>query len=151
MTPEERFAHQARAVRDDEYCLHAPRLLTVDGLTRSRHRELWLRVIGPLGKKRLVRRDDAPCALDVFMGGTWCANPYHFEAIAGTRKRRGRAPYQSNGLPTAAEKNRAKTHCPKNHPLTPENVYLWTDSKGRQHRTCRRCKIRSSEKQRSKR
>lgn len=34
---------------------------------------------------------------------------------------------------------RLKTHCSKGHEFTPENTYVWVDSKGGEHRDCREC------------
>jgi len=39
--------------------------------------------------------------------------------------------------PLPGENQRAKTHCPKGHPYTPENTYTFADGR----RRCRRCRL----------
>lgn len=53
--------------------------------------------------------------------------------------RTGRAPGNPGIGKTRAAQQRAKTHCPQGHPLTPDNVYLrGPDKKNRQCKTCTR-------------
>lgn len=59
--------------------------------------------------------------------------------IGGRRAGTGRAPGNPNIGKTRAAQQRAKTHCPQDHALTPDNVYLrGPDKKNRQCRTCTR-------------
>lgn len=112
-----------------------------DGLTEMLHRRLYRAVVGPLeDRERLLRTCSTP----------GCVNPWHREKSLATKVAQGRhrQPYQSNGRPTAAELQRSKTKCPKGHNLTPDNVYTWTDSKGRTHRKCKRCTKSSAQRQR---
>jgi hypothetical protein len=57
-----------------------------------------------------------------------CVNPVHTERVTGrVNLMRGN---------TRAARNAAKTHCPKGHPLSGENLYLRRDRHGRGCRTC---------------
>jgi hypothetical protein len=44
---------------------------------------------------------------------------------------------------TVAAANAAKTHCPKGHEYTEDNIY-WTTSLGRQCRACEKLRVRPS-------
>jgi hypothetical protein len=35
--------------------------------------------------------------------------------------------------------NRRKTHCSRGHPFDQENTYVFTNSRGHKHRSCREC------------
>jgi hypothetical protein len=137
-------------------------LVYVDNLTQRLSRWVWEQVRGELPRERyLLRRCDS-----------WgCINPWHRDAITTARPPRDRCP---NGHlydpatdlpgrlrcgvcaaarlerrrklydPLAGIPNGAKTHCPREHRLSPDNVYVWKDRKGRHHRRCRQCTIERS-------
>lgn len=72
-------------------------------------------------------------------GKRHCCNVDHLEPVAHIENiRRGET----------GSHNRLKTHCPKGHPYTPENLYIRADGK----RRCRACCIKwSSDYQKNKR
>ena len=63
-----------------------------------------------------------------------CVNPDHLEAVTGIENQR-RSPISL--LTTEIQ----KTHCPKGHPYTPENIY--TEKAGKARR-CKICKLASN-------
>ena len=68
-----------------------------------------------------------------------CVNPEHLEPVtARENTHRGFGPTAANAL---------KSHCPRNHPLSGDN--LWTDSKG--GRYCRECRREALRRWRQKR
>jgi hypothetical protein len=124
-------------------------LISRDGLRHFLHRYLWKMVVDPeLPRGEFLLKS---CT-------TWgCVNPYHRTTSNGTRP--GMTPKQrasrALGFPAYADMNRAKTHCPLNHPYTPENTYVWTDRKGHVHRKCVICtkarRARQSQRERANR
>jgi hypothetical protein len=72
-----------------------------------------------------------------------CVNPAHLEPVTSrVNGLRGDA-----GLASGAQQ-RAKTHCPKGHPYSGENLYV--DATGRRHcKTCRREQLRKSRARRA--
>jgi len=84
------------------------------------HRVAWELLIGPIG---------AGLELDHLCRNRACVNPDHLEPVTHEENMR-RAPWE------AAAAKRAKTHCPKGHPYSGDNLLI--NSKGR--RECKSCK-----------
>jgi hypothetical protein len=63
-----------------------------------------------------------------------CVNPLHLEAVSrGENVRRGLSSM------TTRLRHASKTHCPKGHELTPDNLYLENSKDGWQRRHCKTC------------
>lgn len=65
-----------------------------------------------------------------------CVNPHHLRAVT-----------HAVNVQSGRSTNGAKTHCPREHPLTPGNLYI--NSRGQ--RVCRTCQIDATRRQRAKR
>lgn len=123
-----------------------------DGASERLHRRLYRLVRFPgLGNTKL-----SPACL------LWgCLNPWHYtdtgvtsatfcpnghdlratmlpDGVCG-RCLTVRRAQRSNGQPTAAAKQRAKTHCPRGHAYDHHNTAVYRDPRGRIHRRCRAC------------
>jgi len=59
-----------------------------------------------------------------------CCNPHHLEAVT-----------HSTNLLRGVNRNREKTHCPKGHPLSGNNVYI---QKGTGTRSCKICRLEAN-------
>lgn len=61
-----------------------------------------------------------------------CVNPDHLEAVT----------LLENILRGECQSvlNAKKTHCPKGHELSGDNLAIWSRTDGRTYRTCRKCK-----------
>jgi hypothetical protein len=67
-----------------------------------------------------------------------CVNPFHLEPVTwGENVLRGNSPFAINAR---------KTHCPKDHPLSGDNLYI--DPRGK--RECRECRRESGRRQMAK-
>lgn len=58
-----------------------------------------------------------------------CVNPYHLDPVT-PRVNTDRSPIAHG----------SKTHCPKGHPFSGDNLYAYTDARGYEHRQCRTCR-----------
>jgi hypothetical protein len=85
------------------------------------HRYAYELLVGPI---------PAGLTLDHLCRNPNCVNPAHLEPVTLAENLR-RSTFQKSGT----EVNTSKTHCPKGHPLSGENLYFW---KG--HRHCKTCK-----------
>lgn len=116
------FDDKDRAIVLPDFCYDAgrqqPRVL-VDGQTEYLNRVLYRQLIGPLEPgQRLYRKPGTP---------TRNVNPYLFTLEPEKD--------QSDRRPNQGDLNRVKTHCPKNHPLSGDNLIVLRDGR----RRCRRC------------
>lgn len=68
-----------------------------------------------------------------------CVRPDHLVPV--TRK---------NHPGNTADIRRSITHCPKGHPYSGDNLYVWRDKRGRPHRKCRTCQRARNRRQRRK-
>lgn len=100
------------------------------------HRIAWEREHGPIPEGMVIDHVAA-------RGCVWkdCVNVQHLEPVSiGENSRRG----------TRLQAQLARTHCPANHPYTPENTY-WQGTK----RSCKKCRhdvvrrIRAKKKERA--
>lgn len=115
----------------DQYEQSGDILITRDGLRYFLHRYLWLQVIDPDLRRGLYLL--RAC-------GAWgCVNPRHRQLEAATRPGDTPRPSRAVGGDDAVVVNARKTHCPKNHPYSPENTYVWVDKDGATHRKCVIC------------
>lgn len=102
--------------------------IKIDGKNRKTHRVAWELVNGPIPDGLMVchRCDNPPCCnLDHLFLGTAADNTHDMQA-------KGRRP----------DRNGAKTHCPRAHEYTTENIRI-TSAGGRVCRTCERERLRS--------
>ncbi|WP_030487307.1 HNH endonuclease signature motif containing protein [Micromonospora chokoriensis] len=76
---------------------------------------------------------DTACPGGVTCRHRLCVNPAHLEAVT-QRDNVLRSPH------TMPHHNAAKTHCPQNHPYSPENTYSRETAKGRARRECKTCR-----------
>jgi hypothetical protein len=106
-------------------------LISIDGRNRRAHRVAYEQVIGPIPDgmelDHTCHNQDDTCP-----GGRClhrrCVNPHHLEPVSK----------QENALRsklTRTGRNVRRTHCPKGHPYSGENLYV--DPTGR--RACRAC------------
>ncbi len=93
------------------------------------HRVIYTMAIGPIPKG---------LSLDHLCCNTSCVNPCHLEPVTHAENvRRGKS-----GTGTGKKWQRTKTHCPRGHEYSGENLYV-AFRKGQEHRMCRACaKIR---------
>src|SRR5688572_21764976 len=99
----------------DTPCMHLPNRPCSDGYVRlgpgvgSAHRLMYVALRGPIPDG---------LELDHLCRNHACVNPWHMEPVTGrVNKLRGTSPSAVHA---------AKTHCPKGHAYTPENVYEFT-------------------------
>lgn len=105
--------------------------------TKLAHRVSYERFVGPFPKGLYS---------DHLCRNRRCINPKHLEPVTLSENiRRGEA-----GKKTGA-KNRAKTHCPKGHPYSGDNLLLETQHGGKyQRRACKTCiSLRAKHKRRT--
>lgn len=102
------------------------------------HRWLWQQLVGPISRNDFMIRD---CDK---MG---CQNPYHF--VKSTSPHGDPVRAAPNPPPSAVAEPEIPL-CPQGHPLTDDNVYESTDSKGHHHRKCRECGILRAREQRAR-
>lgn len=97
-----------------------------DGVMQFLHRRLYEALMGPLGKKYLVRVCD-----------TWgCQNPLEGHHRVVVR------PAQSMAVGSIPWQEKNRQFCLKaGHPLDAENTYVHTDQRGYVHRQCRTCTL----------
>lgn len=92
------------------------------------HRKVWESVNGPIPEGLTI---DHLCMTPL------CLNVEHMEVVTRAENaRRGCA---------------ARTHCKYGHPLSGENVRLYTRANGRVHRVCRACAYRWNVESRARR
>lgn len=85
------------------------------------HRVVYAWLIGPIPEGM---------TLDHLCRNRLCVNPAHLEPVTNrVNVLRG---------DTITGRNVRKTHCPKGHPLSPENLCSWERSRGK--RSCRICR-----------
>jgi len=101
---------------------------------RPAHRWLWEQFNGPIPDgfqlDHTCHTADGSCPGGEQCEHRRCVNLTHLEVVTGSENvRRGLSPLVSGAL------NRAKTHCPANHPYDGANT--WSDKNG--HRHCRSC------------
>lgn len=74
-----------------------------------------------------------------------CVNPNHLEAVPHSENvRRGLSP--SIIVRANAERQKARTHCPKGHEYTAENIYVQISKRDGNYRVCKTCRKASYEK-----
>lgn len=92
-------------------------VMMVAGKVRRAHRLVWCAFRGPI---------PAGLQLDHLCRNRGCVNPEHLELVT----------LQENvARGNAGEPQRARTHCPRQHPYAGANLVVWADGK----RRCRRC------------
>ncbi len=64
-----------------------------------------------------------------------CVNPTHIELCASSREHFERDQPWQNAQRRAADRERAKTHCPRGHPYSGDNLYVGPNG----YRVCRMC------------
>ena len=124
--------------------------MKINGKTRIGHRMAYEHFVGPIPPGLTVdhtcHNEDDSCQGGPSCLHRRCVNPAHLEAVtADVNKRRGLAAKR------AAERMRAKTHCPQGHPYDEANTMLRGPAGWRLCRTCSRERARAWEKKRAKR
>ncbi len=111
------------------------------------HRLAWEAENGPIPDgmeiDHLCHNADPTCPAGFECQHRRCVNPEHLEVVTSqVNSQRGQAGQ------AGAERQRAKTHCPRGHPYSGENLYV--DATGRRHcRECRRQQLRESRARRA--
>lgn len=142
MNASARFFLKVRPADDDSGCLlwiggcrgktpAAPEgygTFYADGRDWPVHRWLLDRVYGPI---------PAEMHIDHLCRNTRCVRPTHLEIVTHAENiRRGVAAQR------VREKWAARTHCPKNHPLSGDNLYVYIHPKSAKlSRRCRQCTV----------
>lgn len=111
------------------------------GRNYQAHRWLWETLNGPVPMER---------ELDHLCRNRGCVNPEHLEPVTrSVNNLRGLSPARTRQFFLD------KTHCPKGHPYSGDNLFVGTRSNGRNYRQCRICMrawgARTREKSREKR
>lgn len=101
------------------------------------HRAVYQILVGPipagLDLDHLCHNADTSCPGGPTCLHRRCVNPRHLEpASRQVNRKRGR----TSGMP---DLNRAKTHCPKGHPYSGDNLIVRIKPQGWQARICRTC------------
>ena len=92
--------------------------------TTAAHRFSYMTLVGPIPDGLVI---------DHLCRNTACVNPSHLEPVTNSENvQRG---YDAR---TGGVQQIRKTHCPKGHEYTDDNI-KWTITKGRRYRTCRPC------------
>ena len=100
----------------------------VDKRTLYTHRVMWGELVGPI---------PLGMHLDHLCRNRACCNPDHMEAVRPVENtRRG-------------EGNARKQRCPNGHAYEGDNLYIWVDKRGYEHRYCRRCNIERNRRRRA--
>lgn len=111
--------------------------LTVDKQIRLAHRLIYENFKGAIPKGLQI---DHLCRVRC------CVNPYHLEAVTLQENlRRGLG--NAAAILASAELQKAKTHCPKGHPYSGDNLVVQR-GKDRACRECNRAKCRDYQKRR---
>lgn len=109
---------------------HGYAMLRANGKNMRMHRWSYEHFIGPIPRGLQI---------DHLCRTRCCVNPDHLEAVTGKENtKRG----LSGSL--ARARNLAKTHCPRGHAYTPENIEMYRDGK-RRCRTCIRARRRKNQ------
>jgi len=101
----------------------------LNGHTRLAHRVAYQLWVGPIPQGLHldhICHNGSSCPGGDSCAHRRCVNPQHLEPVT-----REANVLRGHGI---TAKNLVKTHCPANHPLTPENTYVY-----RGKRSCRRC------------
>ena len=92
------------------------------------HKWAYTAFIGPIPEGMQIdhrcHTEDKDCPGGQSCQHRRCVNPQHLEAVTA-----------SENTKRQRHAGRAKTHCPKGHPYTGDNLILWNDGK----RRCREC------------
>lgn len=94
----------------------------LSGRVQYVHRVLYESFIGPI---------EADLQLDHLCRVPLCVNPWHMESVTGDENNR-----RSN---SATAQNARKTECLRGHPLTGENLRVYTSKDGHVQRICLNC------------
>lgn len=70
--------------------------------------------------------------IDHLCRNTSCVNPNHLEPVTHLENNR-------RGVTSFSARNRRKTHCPKGHPYSGDNLARWKLRSGKNQRSCREC------------
>lgn len=131
-----------------------------DNLAQTLHRRLYKEIIGDIPRGMYLRKS---CTTER------CVNPHHYRLEKASRARHAACihghPYTpENTLPGGRlrcrkcreerlEKSRKtarrKGVCVNGHKLTDDNVYTYTDVRGRVHRRCKHCHLERVRKSRA--
>jgi hypothetical protein len=128
-TPEERIARKVIKGEDEDGCWRWDGratngrgyvLMSYAGQQWLAHRFVYTVLVG----------DPGP-TLDHLCRNRACVNPAHLEPVTNKVNI-----LRGNGSPAH---NARKTHCPRGHPFSEENTYLFTRKDGSRYRQCRTC------------
>jgi len=93
------------------------------GRRLMRHRVVWEQQRGAIPPGMTI---------DHLCKQPWCLNVEHMEVVTPAENAlRGDGPLARNAR---------KTRCPRGHPLSGENLYVWVTPQGRRLRSCRQCR-----------
>lgn len=101
--------------------------VTIDGKSYRAHRISWELLRGSI---------PSGLVLDHLCRNVRCVNPDHLEPVTD------RINVLRSTSPIAL--NARKTHCPQGHAYEGKNLWVWLDSRGREHRKCHVCQSRHS-------
>ena len=96
-------------------------VINIDHRNRLVHRVAYTLAKGPIPEGLQI---------DHICNNCLCVNPNHLRAVTARVNI-----LRSTGVSAIAAR---KTHCPKGHPYSGENVYTWGPSNHRQCKTCRK-------------